>query len=190
MSLDNDVRAAEAQLETTEHNLERQVGQEEVGLAPLGDGLVSLWPVGGSFAVGTLAGAAAAQLDLGAAGIAIVVVLALAATFGLLSLRIGKPEGARLTSLRRNRKREKRRVDELRGDLEKVRAQIKSLVEETLRLVEVESAFAKQLVTAYEQALASALPVGALGDGERTVRKQREPRIELPAWVEELEQWP
>lgn len=181
--------AAAGQLERTERALEEAgVPERHTQLAPLGDGLVSRWQALLALAVGAGGGVLLARLDLAPLGIAAVVVIALAAIAAIFSLRIGQPETARVTALRRNRRKEAEEVEELEAKLKHDEALAEGLVKETLRLVEVEQEFAKQMVATYESAASSALPVGSLGEGERSIRKQRVPDVRTPPWAQDLEE--
>jgi len=183
------LEAAVRQLNSTEEALEEKgVPEGRTGLAPLGEGLVSRWQLLLALCVGGGAGIALARLDLTAPAIGLVVLVALALIAAILGLRIGQPETAVVTSLRRNRRREAGDVEELQAKLQHDEARATGLVKETLRLVEVEREFAKQMVATYESAASSSLPVGSMGDSERAIRKQRVPDVRVPAWVEEVEE--
>jgi hypothetical protein len=182
------VAEAEAQLKCTEAELVKHgVEAERLPLAPLGEGMASYWQVAPAVAAGVGVGLLLARLDLTPLGFAVVCLGGLGLVMLLLSWRIAQPETAKVTSLRRNRRREAKHLDGLRADLERNESLAKGLVAETLRLAEAEEAFAKQLVAAFESAASSALPVGSLGEGERSIRKQREPKVPTAPWVEELE---
>lgn len=186
--LDGQLPGLELQLKTTEEALEAEgVGAEELGLAPIGDRMVSLWQVALALGIGAIAGLLGARLNLAGAGLVLLVLAAGALVAGVLRLRIGSPESARVTGLRRNRRREAREREKLLAAKKENEARIAGLQDETLRLIEVETAFAKQMVTTFESAASSALPVGSLGQGERAIRRQREPQVRFPAWAEELE---
>lgn len=182
------LEAATEQLRETEGALEEQdVPADRTGLAPIGERLVSRWQAALALLLGIGAGALLARSDLTPLGIVLVVLVALAAIVAVLSLRIGQPESALVTGLRRNHRREAGEVEDLQAQLKHEEALARGLVKETLRLVEAEVEFAKQLVASYESAASSALPPGALGEGDRAIRKQRTPQVPIPAWVEDLE---
>jgi hypothetical protein len=185
----SEVSAAQTQLESTEKALlEQGVTADLLPLAPLGDGMASYWQVAPVAAVAAGAGVAVAGGRLSPLASAAVIAGALVLAIAILSLRIGNPESGKLTCLRRNRAREGAALEELKAELERNRSLAQGLVRETLRLVEAEEAFAKQIVATYESAASSALPVGALGDGGRAIRKQRAPSVAIPPWVRELEE--
>jgi hypothetical protein len=181
--------AARAQLQATDGALEEQgVAAERLPLAPLGQRMASYWQVAPAVAAAAAAGYWLSRSSLSPAGMALGCLVALALVGALLSLRIARPESGAITSLRRNRQREARLLDEVQTEVQRNQSLAQGLVEESLRLVEAEVAFAKQLVAAFESAASSALPVGALGNGQRSIRKQREPRVPTPGWVRELEE--
>jgi len=183
------LEAAEGQLQRTKEALEEAgVPEGRTTLKPLGDGLVGRWQLLLALAVGAGAGALLSRLDLTPLGVGVVALIVLAALAGILSLRIGQPETALVTGLRRNHREEAETVEELQAKLKRNEALAEGLVEETLRLVEVEREFSKQMVATYESAASSALPVGSLGEGERSIRKQRVPDVRTPAWAQELEE--
>jgi len=181
------IEAADARLAEIEAALEGSgLIRELVSLPPLGEGLVSRWQAGGGLALGAIVGFLLFRLDLTPAGFALIVAGVLGLLAGLLSLRIGQPESVAVTSLRRARSDVLEQKDELEAQLARNRALARSLADETLRLVEVETAFASQMVATYENTAASALPVGSLAAGERAIKKQADPSVPHPDWVEEL----
>jgi hypothetical protein len=180
---------ASIQLEKTEQTLEGAgVPEGQLQLAPLGEGLVSRWQVLLALALGAGAGVLLARTDLKPLPIGVVVIFTITAIAAIFSLRFGQPESARLTALRRNRRKEATEVGGLEAKLKHDEALAEGLVEETLRLVEAEQEFAKQMVATYESAAASAMPVGSLGKEERLIQKQRVPNVRTPVWAEDLEE--
>lgn len=194
--IDAEIDDAQTRLETVEEEIgrveeeleRREVDRERTDLPPLGDRLVSRWQVLAGLAVGAAAGVSIARLDLAPSGIAAVVAVAVLAIGAILALRIGQPETAAVTSLRRTRRRKVEEKTELRAKLAHEERVAKGLVKETLSLVEGEREFAKLMVATYESAASSALPAGSLDNrSDRSIKKQRTPDVRIPPWAEDLE---
>jgi hypothetical protein len=163
------------------------VPHEQLALEPL-DRSVSPRAILAMAAIATVAATVTGALWLGAMGATIALVVCLALATGLcVALYVPsstRAETARLSALRRERRRAAAELRRLSAHRDDAAREVEEMPQRAQNLFEGELTLVRSLVSTYESELFRALPPGALADG-KGLGDQRTPHLVPPAWAGE-----
>lgn len=159
---------------------------DQMHLEPIQARNLSGWRIVVALVVGSGSGYLIAAGNLSAIWLGLVIALALAIIVALFAAPPEDIEEEAIASLRRSHTEVDARLTELNSRVARIEIEREALRGSTRTLAEGEVALARRIAAEYASAAFSAMPAGSL-EGGREFASQREPDVELPDWVAELE---